>query len=187
MVHVQSGVEMGVTLGTPIGLLVKNEDQRPHDYTETDLYPRPSHADYTYLEKYGIKASSGGGRSSARETIGFELLFQNPRIYSRRSHTGRVAAGAIAEKYLKIAYGIEIVAFVSSVGKVHLPSTLAPPSLTPINDDENDDNVEDALSPDFVHLLSSITREDVDKHLTRCPHKETSDRMTQVRIQRLHH
>jgi chorismate synthase len=70
LVHLQSGTEHGVTLGTPIGLLVKNEDQRPHDYSETDLYPRPSHADYTYLQKYGIKASSGGGRSSARETIG---------------------------------------------------------------------------------------------------------------------
>ena len=66
---------MGVTLGTPIGLLVKNEDQRPHDYSETDLYPRPSHADYTYLEKYGVKASSGGGRSSARETIGSSALY----------------------------------------------------------------------------------------------------------------
>ena len=70
LVHVQSGVEHGVTLGTPIGLFVKNEDQRPKDYSETDLYPRPSHADHTYLEKYGIKASSGGGRSSARESIG---------------------------------------------------------------------------------------------------------------------
>lgn len=70
LVQVQSGIEHGVTLGTPIGLLVRNEDQRPKDYSETDLYPRPSHADYTYLEKYGIKASSGGGRSSARETIG---------------------------------------------------------------------------------------------------------------------
>lgn len=70
LVHLQSGIEHGVTLGTPIALLVKNEDQRPHDYSETDLYPRPSHADYTYLEKYGVKASSGGGRASARETIG---------------------------------------------------------------------------------------------------------------------
>jgi chorismate synthase len=68
---------MSVTLGTPIGLVVKNEDQRPHDYSETDLYPRPSHADYTYLEKYGIKASSGGGRSSARETIG---MYHSKRI-----------------------------------------------------------------------------------------------------------
>lgn len=70
LVHLQSGIEHGVTLGTPIGLLVRNEDQRPKDYSETDLYPRPSHADWTYLEKYGVKASSGGGRSSARETIG---------------------------------------------------------------------------------------------------------------------
>jgi chorismate synthase len=71
-VEIQSGTEFGVTLGTPIGLIVKNEDQRPKDYGggSMDLYPRPSHADWTYLEKYGVKASSGGGRSSARETIG---------------------------------------------------------------------------------------------------------------------
>ena len=69
-VSIQSGLEYNVTLGTPIGLRVQNKDQRPHDYSETDLYPRPSHADYTYLLKYGVKASSGGGRSSARETIG---------------------------------------------------------------------------------------------------------------------
>jgi chorismate synthase len=74
-VAIQSGVEAGVTLGTPIGLVVRNKDQRPHDYTETDHYPRPSHADWTYLLKYGLKASSGGGRSSARETIGASNLF----------------------------------------------------------------------------------------------------------------
>ncbi|KAG6897372.1 hypothetical protein C0992_002141 [Termitomyces sp. T32_za158] len=156
LVVLQSGTEHGVTLGTPIGLLVKNEDQRPHDYSETDLYPRPSHADYTYLEKYGIKASSGGGRSSARETI------------------GRVAAGAIAEKYLKHAYGIEIVAFVSSVGKIHLPSIVAPTSS-----EDDDDEAQDALSEEFRHLLKTITREEVDKYTTRCPHPETSERMTQ--------
>ena len=85
-------------------MMVRNQDQRPHDYTDQtlDAFPRPSHADYTYLEKYGVKASSGGGRSSARETI------------------GRVAAGALAEKYLREVYGIEIVAFVSSVGKVQM-------------------------------------------------------------------
>lgn len=71
-VEIQSGTEFGVTLGTPIGMIVRNEDQRPKDYggSTMDLYPRPSHADFTYLEKYGVKASSGGGRSSARETIG---------------------------------------------------------------------------------------------------------------------
>ncbi|ETW85854.1 hypothetical protein HETIRDRAFT_309507 [Heterobasidion irregulare TC 32-1] len=154
LVHLQSGIEHGVTLGTPIGLLVKNEDQRPKDYSETDLYPRPSHADYTYLEKYGVKASSGGGRSSARETI------------------GRVAAGAIAEIYLKQALGIEIVAFVSSVGKVHLPSSVSSSNLN-----EEDDDVEDSLSPEFRKLLATVTREEVDKFPTRCPHAETSERM----------
>ena len=159
LVQLQSGIEHGITLGTPIGLLVRNEDQRPRDYSETDLYPRPSHADWTYLEKYGVKASSGGGRSSARETI------------------GRVAAGAIAEKYLKLAYGVEIVAFVSSVGKVHLPSYVSSPSQVPADDD---DAVEDVLSPEFVHLLKTITREEVDKQTTRCPHAETADLMTKV-------
>jgi len=160
LVQLQSGIEYGKTLGTPIAILVKNEDHRPHDYSETDLYPRPSHADYTYLEKYGIKASSGGGRSSARETI------------------GRVAAGAIAEKYLKQAHNIEIVAFVSSVGKIHLPSTVAPPSLVPSDEDEDNDDVQDAVSEDFRKLLATITREEVDKHLTRCPHPATAERMT---------
>jgi len=159
LVQVQSGIEHGVTLGTPIGLFVKNEDQRPKDYSETDFYPRPSHADYTYLEKYGIKASSGGGRSSARETI------------------GRVAAGAIAEKYLKQVYGIEIVAFVSSVGKIHLPSSVSSPSLTPDGDEDNDDT-EDAISPELRQVLATISREEVDKHPTRCPHPETAERMT---------
>ncbi|KAJ4294430.1 bifunctional chorismate synthase/riboflavin reductase [NAD(P)H] aro2 [Kalmusia sp. IMI 367209] len=81
-VEIQSGTEFGITLGTPIGMRVMNENQRKQDYGNLtmDIYPRPSHADWTYLEKYGVKASSGGGRSSARETI------------------GRVAAGAIAEK-----------------------------------------------------------------------------------------
>ncbi|KAJ5367357.1 hypothetical protein N7541_001298 [Penicillium brevicompactum] len=101
-VEIQSGTEFGVTLGTPIGMMVRNEDQRPKDYggSTMDLFPRPSHADFTYLEKYGVKASSGGGRSSARETI------------------GRVAAGAIAEKYLRLSHGVEIVAFVSSFLKM---------------------------------------------------------------------
>ena len=97
---------------------------------------------------------------------------------------GRVAAGAIAEKYLKLAYGIEIVAFVSSVGKVHLPANVAPPSLTPLNNDGNDVE-EDALSEDFVALLANITREQVDKHPTKCPHSETAERMTEVRLKNL--
>lgn len=76
LVQIQSGTEFGITLGTPIAMIVRNKDQRPGDYgagagkRNIDQFPRPSHADFTYLEKYGVKASSGGGRSSARETIG---------------------------------------------------------------------------------------------------------------------
>ena len=127
--------------------MVLNKDQRPHDYAETDLYPRPSHADYTYLAKYGVKASSGGGRASARETI------------------GRVAAGAIAEKYLKEAAGVEIVAFVAGVGRIELPFA------------QGDDEV---LGKEFVDLLRTATREEIDKELTRCPHRETSDKIADV-------
>jgi len=156
LVHLQSGIEHGVTLGTPISLLVRNEDQRPHDYSETDLYPRPSHADYTYLEKYGVKASSGGGRSSARETV------------------GRVAAGAIAEKYLRLAYGVEIVAFVTSVGKIHMPTS----AISSLADSAAED-ADDVLSPEFRNLLSTITREQVDQNLTRCPDIKTAEKMTE--------
>jgi chorismate synthase len=77
-------------------------------------------------------------------------------------------------------YGIEIVAFVSSVGKIHLPSTIAPPSLVPSDDGEENDEVQDALSEDFRKLIATITREEVDKYTTRCPHPETSERMTEV-------
>ena len=105
-VQILSGVENGYTLGTPIALLVQNKDQRPHDYKQGTDIPRPSHADYTYSMKYGINASSGGGRASARETI------------------ARVASGAIAEKWLKEKYGTEVVAFVSSIGDVSMESSL---------------------------------------------------------------
>lgn len=91
-----------------------------------------------------------------------------------------MAAGAIAEIYLKQALGIEIVAFVSSVGKIHLASSVAPPSLVSVNPDEDVDEIEDALSPEFCKLLSTITREQVDSHPTRCPHPETAERMTKV-------
>ena len=148
-VVIQSGTEFGVTLGTPIGLIVQNEDQRPKDYGNKtmDLYPRPSHADWTYLEKYGVKASSGGGRSSARETI------------------GRVAAGAIAEKYLRLAYGVEITAFVASVGTVHLfPPTPEYPTAS--------------QNPAFLDLIRDIDRATVDKFLpVRCPNEDVSRRM----------
>jgi chorismate synthase len=109
-VTILSGTERGVTLGTPIGLFVPNKDMRPGDYKEMSAIPRPSHADYSYQMKYGVRASSGGGRSSARETI------------------GRVAAGAIAEKVLRLAYGVEIVAWVSDVSSIG--STVDPDAVT---------------------------------------------------------
>lgn len=130
-VTILSGVENGLTLGTPIGLLVHNKDQRPGDYNEMSRVPRPSHADFTYMVKYGIKASSGGGRSSARETI------------------GRVAAGAIAEKVLKLTWGVDIVAWVSSVGQ------------------------EQAGGID----AERVTREQVDQRVSRCPDPSSAKRM----------
>ena len=133
-VTILSGVENGITLGTPIALSVPNKDQRPGDYGEMRSIPRPSHADYTYQMKYGIRAASGGGRASARETI------------------GRVAAGAIAEKFLRETYGVEIVAWVSAVGTVDAPET----------DTE------------------TITRDAVDQNAVRCPHAEAARKMEQA-------
>ncbi len=151
-VEIHSGTEFGITLGTPIGMLVRNQDQRPKDYGNStmDLYPRPSHADWTYLEKYGVKASSGGGRSSARETI------------------GRCAAGAIAEKYLKLAHGIEIVAWTSSVGNEHMfPPTAEHPHTS--------------TNPEFLKLVETITREEVDSFVpVRCPNAEAGERMKTI-------
>ena len=131
-VQILSGVENGLTLGTPLGMLVNNKDQRPGDYGSMSQIPRPSHADYTYQMKYGIHASSGGGRSSARETI------------------GRVAAGAIAEKYLLEEYGIEIVAWVSSVGNY------------------DTGNVD----------MDTISRDKVDANEIRCPDAQAAEKMT---------
>lgn len=88
--EILSGVYEGITLGTPIAILVRNKDQRSQDYSEMSVAYRPSHADATYDFKYGIRAIAGGGRSSARETI------------------GRVAAGAIAKKLLKTVAGTEV-------------------------------------------------------------------------------
>jgi chorismate synthase len=95
-------------------------------------------------------------------------------------YLGRVAAGAIAEKYLKEAHGIEVVAFVSSVGKIHLPSSSNAHLSSAKNGDEDNDETDDSLSPEFRTLLATVTREEVDKFTTRCPHVETSERMTKV-------
>src|ERR1044071_2235778 len=96
-VEILSGTFEGKTLGTPICLWVRNEDARPEAYTEMKTKFRPSHADYTYFAKFGIRAGPGGGRTSARETI------------------GRVAAGAIAKKILRERHGVEVLACVQQV------------------------------------------------------------------------
>ncbi|MFC1750427.1 chorismate synthase [Pseudomonadota bacterium] len=99
-VKILSGVFEGKTTGTPIGLIIENTDQRSKDYSNIMDSFRPGHADYTYQQKYGFRDYRGGGRSSARETA------------------MRVAAGAIAKKYLKERYGIEVRGYLSQLGPV---------------------------------------------------------------------
>lgn len=135
-VEIMSGLSPdGITLGTPIAMLVRNKDQRSQDYLDNDMSVayRPSHADATYDAKYGVRAVAGGGRSSARETI------------------GRVAAGAIARKILKLYNGIEILAYVSKVQDIEAKN---------VNDD-------------------IFTMEDVDANMVRCPDPHSADRMLQ--------
>ncbi len=130
-VEILSGVESGLTLGTPIAILIRNQDTQPKDYSEIRNIPRPSHADYTYLMKYGHQTLSGGGRASARETA------------------ARVAAGTVAELYLKRHHDTEIVAWVDSVGDVN------------------------AAAIDTQQL----TRPDVDAEVVRCPDSESARKM----------
>jgi chorismate synthase len=132
--HVQilSGVEDGLTLGTPLALLVYNEDARPQDYHFGEQIFRPSHGDYTYQKKYNIRAQSGGGRASARETL------------------ARVAAGAIAQKFLKERNAVEIVAWVQSIHELTSPLP-----------QEN----------------TWFSREEIDASLVRCPYPYLSQKM----------
>ena len=111
-VRILSGVFEGQTTGTPIGLIVENTDQRSRDYGDIKDKFRPGHADYTYHQKYGIRDYRGGGRSSARET------------------TMRVAAGAIARKYLKERAGIDIRGYLAQLG----PLRLEAPDLEAVDD-----------------------------------------------------
>lgn len=104
-VRILSGVFDGQTTGTPIGLLIENEDQRSKDYSEIAAKFRPGHADYSYTMKYGLRDYRGGGRSSARETA------------------IRVAAGAIAKKYLRAQFGVQVRGYLSQLGPLR-PSTL---------------------------------------------------------------
>ncbi len=102
-VEILSGVFEGKTTGAPIGLLIRNTDQRSQDYSKIMDTFRPGHADYTYSQKYGVRDYRGGGRSSARETA------------------VRVAAGAIAKKWLKQRYGVTVRGYMSQLGEIKIP------------------------------------------------------------------
>ncbi|KAL5653123.1 hypothetical protein ACJX0J_038581, partial [Zea mays] len=128
-----SGTHEGVTTGTPILVIVPNTDQIGSDHREIANVYRPSHADATYDFKYGVRAVQGGGRSSGRETV------------------GRVAAGALAKKILKLKCGLEILSFVSKVHQVVLP--------------------EDAVD------YGSVTLEQIESNIVRCPDPEYAEKM----------
>lgn len=131
--EILSGVFEGKTLGTPIAILVRNQDTRSQDYDDIAKTYRPSHADATYDAKYGIRNWQGGGRSSARETI------------------GRVAAGAIAKKILRQVAGIEIVAYVKRIK-----------------------DLEGMVDP------NTVTLEQVESNIVRCPDAECAERMIEL-------
>jgi chorismate synthase len=131
-VEIQSGIFGGYTTGTPISLYIRNQDQASHDYSHIEHAYRPSHADYTYDQKYGRRDYRGGGRSSARETA------------------ARVAAGAIADKFLA-QYGIVVRSYVSQVGAIAVPVG-------------------------YEQLDLGL----IDSNAVRCPHPETAERMADL-------
>ncbi|MEC4985844.1 MAG: chorismate synthase [Oscillatoria sp. PMC 1076.18] len=131
--EILSGVFQGKTLGTPISIIVRNKDPRPQDYAEMAEKYRPSHADATYDAKYGIRNWQGGGRASARETI------------------GRVAAGAIAKKILRQVANTEIVGYVKRIKDLEAP-----------------------VNP------NTVTLEQVESNIVRCPHPESAAEMIEL-------
>lgn len=139
--QILSGIFEGKSTGTPIAIIIPNEDQKSKDYDHNKDTFRPSHADYTYQQKYGIRDHRGGGRSSARETA------------------ARVAAGAIAKLALK-QYGIEIAAHVSSVGLIEAPHV----SITSVEEFENlrESNIARCADPatanEMIELIDSVRK-----------------------------
>ena len=137
-VEILSGVFEGKTTGAPIGLLIRNTDQRSQDYSKIMDTFRPGHADYTYTQKYGIRDYRGGGRSSARETA------------------VRVAAGAIAKKWLKQRFGVQIRAYLSQLGEIEIP-------FASWSDLQHSDNTiftpNMAMMPELEAYLDKIRRE----------------------------
>ncbi|QJE98661.1 chorismate synthase [Luteolibacter luteus] len=139
--EILSGLVDGVTQGTPIAVFVRNEDQRPGAYEEMAVKYRPSHADYTYDAKYGIRALSGGGRASARETI------------------GRVAAAAIAKQVLQhLCPGIEVLAWVKSIH--HLNASVDPHTVTSADVESNIVRTGDpAMVEQMIDLIKEVRGE----------------------------
>jgi len=151
-----SGVYQGKTLGTPIAMNVVNKDQRPGAYDEMRDKFRPSHADYSYQMKYGLRAVEGGGRSSARETI------------------GRVAAGAIARKILTLATPIRIVAYVESIHGIRMPELSSAPEMEAV--EANAVRCPDAAYAQQMYDFIDAVRKDGDSvggvircHVSGCP------------------
>jgi chorismate synthase len=132
-IHIMSGISEGVTTGTPIMLLAHNKDVRSEDYDELRHLYRPGHADFTFSQKYGIRDWKGSGRASARETL------------------ARVAAGAIAQKYLQEKLGIEFISYVEQVGDIK-------------------------TDVDF----NTVSQTDVESNIVRCPDQKTAEKMIKL-------
>ncbi len=132
-IHILSGVFEGFTTGTPIMMLAYNKDTRSEDYNHLNKLFRPSHADFTYLSKYGLRDWRGSGRASARETL------------------GRVAAGAIAQKFLKESIGIEILSYVEQVGDIQ-------------------------SQVDY----ETVSADQIEKNIIRCPDHEAATKMIEL-------
>jgi chorismate synthase len=133
VIHILSGFFEGKTTGTPILMLAYNMDMRPEDYADLKNVHRPSHADFTYLAKYGRRDFRGSGRASARETL------------------ARVAAGAIAKKFLRQQLNIEIISYVEQVGNIRT-------------------NMDD----------TSVTPTDIEANIIRCPDKPVAEKMIRL-------
>lgn len=129
--RILSGVFEGVSTGTPIAIVIENKDQRSKDYSHIQDTFRPSHADFTYQAKYGLRDYRGGGRSSARETA------------------ARVAAGAIAKMYLK-AHGVSVQAYVSRVGEIQAPEYSA------LDLSRTDDNIVRCPDPETAGKMIAL-------------------------------
>ena len=142
-VEIVSGVYDGLTLGTPIAMMVRNADARGTDYDENRGKYRPSHADYTYQAKYGIRAVEGGGRASARETV------------------GRVAAGAVARRVL-LGAGAEVIAWVEQVHGLSAAAAIDPDAVTREQVEANIARCPDAASAERMIAAIDAARKDGD-------------------------